>query len=583
VVSLDQLHHSAVAEVGTWIKESIPRAVELRPDDLGHWSNLEPTAGWLLPLEGGGSLVLVLNRNFPYSEPKFFIRERPDLIEGPHIEGGGKICLTGDIGRVDARRPVDIVRHSYSEALSLLKSNQAGANDADYIEDFAAYWLRGIPRRFKTLIEPGAPSRLVVCWRAKTFTLVAETKELALRFLANMYGDKERNLDVAVAIWMAPLPSPSEYPSSVQDLRALISRSSPDGLNLVDKVLTTSDDPIAVVLMGIPPRGRSVVAGVLIEPRIEPAGPGRKVQDPLHKGFRTGRVPAEVLAPRLQLSRHVADRIDGARTRRPAHLGEPAFSLKAVCLIGAGSLGSGLAKLLLQSGVGSVALVDPQTLSWDNIERHELGADSVSQYKAKELAAVLRKRFPLALNVTGHAADWRDVLRKTPSVVADADLVISTCGDWNAESALNDTHRSGLLRGPVVYGWLEDYALAAHAVAISAQGACFRCGFIPTGEHLLPATRSPRNTEPGCGGGISLYGAIDMAPGQAMIAALSLDLLAGNATAPVYRASLRPQSALVAADADWEPRWLSRYGPPPIGGTIIAGKWPQGDNCSCRS
>jgi sulfur-carrier protein adenylyltransferase/sulfurtransferase len=258
------------------------------------------------------------------------------------------------------------------------------------------------------------------------------------------------------------------------------------------------------------------------------------------------------------------------------------LSSKAVCLVGAGSLGSGIARLLLQSGVGRIALIDPDKLVWANIERHELGAQCVDQNKAKALAATFKGNFPLA-ETEGYDEGWRAVYRASPAVLNEADLVVSTCADWNAESALSDLQRTKVLKGPVLYGWLEESALAAHAVALAADGPCLRCGFTATGGYLFPVVRAPTGPAVACGVGISLYGAIDLAPAQAMIAGVALDLLLGKAQPVVHRVLCCPQPTLEAAGGDWSPDWVAKYGALPGGGTTVASEWPTAGSCICRS
>nr|WP_256437989.1 ThiF family adenylyltransferase [Rhodomicrobium sp. Az07] len=288
------------------------------------------------------------------------------------------------------------------------------------------------------------------------------------------------------------------------------------------------------------------------------------------------------MAQRYRLSRLSVNRIEQAKSRRPAYLSNELLT-KTVCVIGCGSLGSGVAKLLLQSGVGSLKLIDPEVMTWANTERHELGAASVGKNKAQELANHFSRNYPLCGGVIAYKNQWQEVLRAEPEMFGKADLVLSTCANWNAECALNDAHRAGQFSGPVLYGWLEDYAIAGHALAIGGGGTCLRCGFSKTGEVLVPVSRSAPPHVPGCGGGASPYGAIDMAPTQAMIASLALDLLLGRASAPVYRVSISPKATFASADADYSFEWLSQYGEPPCGGTITAGFWRQNENCVCHS
>jgi molybdopterin/thiamine biosynthesis adenylyltransferase len=187
-----------------------------------------------------------------------------------------------------------------------------------------------------------------------------------------------------------------------------------------------------------------------------------------------------------------------------------ALSDKRVAVLGCGSLGAGVAKLLLQSGVGNLLLIDPDKLEFMNISRHELGADSEGRNKAIALAERFRQMFPHAREVRGEPFPWQELLRRDPDAFKRCDLILSLTGNWNAESALNDLQRSETdqLRCTIVYGWLEEQACAAHALAIAPQGACLRCGFGPTGTIDVPATICPPNERFDCGAATSVYGAI---------------------------------------------------------------------------
>jgi hypothetical protein len=576
-------HKAALERVSKWVESKFKEAGQLSTQELAATPVANATLGWRLPFEGSGSLQLVLDKDFPYSEPRIIVEGRPLLLGGPHLESKGKICIAGDGGRFDTLNPVTVVEYVYHAAVSLLKGNEAKENDADFQHDFGAYWRReeqdAVPLR--TLIAPNGPSRKIVGWSGK-ITYVADDAALLTRFLKNMKVSASAVLKPAFAIWMKRLPRPDEYPASVEELRRLVASNSDDGLRVLDDVLTNPNLPVAGVLMG--PAGGSRPAGlggIRIEDKSVPFWLGSKVQDPLNRGFRPGKVPPVILAQRLQLKRvHVVE-IDSAKSRRPSYLSSELFS-KKVMLIGCGSLGSGIAKLLLQSGVGEVILIDPDAIGWVNIERHELGATSVALNKAKALASDFQAKFPLA-EVSVYPTTWLEAYRQNQQMFEESSLIVTTCANWNAESALSDLQQSGAFPVPVLFGWLEESALAAHAVALDFNSPCFRCGFSATGEPLFPVVRASNGIPAGCGGGISLYGAIDMAPAQAMIAGAALDVLLGKAKAPVHRVWVCTKANLDTAGADWSPSWISEHGLPPVGGTILPSAWPGKEGCSCRS
>src|SRR5690606_27577875 len=87
-----------------------------------------------------------------------------------------------------------------------------------------------------------------------------------------------------------------------------------------------------------------------------------------------------------------------------SHIGK-----ESIVVLGVGALGSGIASVLAQAGVGRMALVEPQTLGSENASRQQLGINQVGVNKATGLATELGKRFPhlaiegFALSAAGFA------------------------------------------------------------------------------------------------------------------------------------------------------------------------------------
>lgn len=147
---------------------------------------------------------------------------------------------------------------------------------------------------------------------------------------------------------------------------------------------------------------------------------------------------------------------------------------------------------------------------------------------------------------------------------------------------LNDLQRSGgaELMSPIIYGWLEEQAGAAHAVATGQQGACLRCGFTSTGSVLTPATTWGQAIDTGCAAPTSVYGPVELAPAQSLVASLAIDLLLDRATPPVHRVWLGNQHYLELGGGDWHPKWKYEYGDPRQGSTALAVPWEINGTCS---
>ncbi len=81
----------------------------------------------------------------------------------------------------------------------------------------------------------------------------------------------------------------------------------------------------------------------------------------------------------------------GVRGRLSAALRGTRFTL-----VGAGSLGSGVAELLVRGGVWDVHIVDPERLTAGNLVRHSLSVEDIGQHKAERLAQRLNRLSPFA-------------------------------------------------------------------------------------------------------------------------------------------------------------------------------------------
>lgn len=81
----------------------------------------------------------------------------------------------------------------------------------------------------------------------------------------------------------------------------------------------------------------------------------------------------------------------GARGQLSSRLRET-----SITLVGAGTLGSAIAELLVRGGVWNLHVIDPERLVAGNLVRHSLGLEDVSRPKAQALAARLNRISPFA-------------------------------------------------------------------------------------------------------------------------------------------------------------------------------------------
>lgn len=575
-------HAAAVLAVDAWIAGKYAGSSKATPAQLNEHGLGTGFEGWIIPIRPDVRIVLAVDPRFPFSRPKTAFSGLPQIRLGPHVEADQRLCTWGDDASTATGSPDAIAEAYIQESIALLIENESGGDVADFSIDFEAYWRRSVDFSINllSLVPLRPPSRFVVGSYGEGEILLAETASEADRWLKNRSGkNKARQSRTAGVIWLDPLPRPDEYPTDIPAFRRLLEKQAPDAVHVLDHVLSSSDARRALLLAGPATPKRNAAGGLIVDQGRQPRSFNKAL--PAHRGFRKGHVPPDVIGMRSRLRRSEVQQVDAAWTRLENGVFQ-ALRERRVAVLGCGSLGAGVARLLAQTGVGRLVLVDPDALRWENIGRHELGANEVGTNKATSLATHLRARLPHLLECEGYDKDWVRLALSNDSLFDGCDVVVSAMADWVGESALDDFARSRPLNAPVVYGWLERRAMAAHAVALTKDGACFKCGFDERGDAQTPATfwfKDEDNEQ--CAAPTSPYGATELSFAQALVSGLIIDLLLGRALAPAYRVWLARTVELERQGGAWSHRWKDNVGDPGHGAFIAGAEWPQREGCTC--
>jgi sulfur-carrier protein adenylyltransferase/sulfurtransferase len=544
-------------------------------DELGRYRTRHAVAGWRIAADlmgGPVELDVLLTEAFPYDPPRIALARPPPPGTWPHVEEDGALCLLPAEAALDHDRPVAVVERLLVDALDLVEDCLAGRNQAEFEGEAATYWARfagEAPPRIFSLADPGPPSRRVAVFAGATRFAVGDDPCRLARWLANA-GISPRagqELRPGALLWLdAPL-RPREFPRRAKDVLRLARERVPGGQDVLRGLIGERGGRTAVVLGASTGRG-PVLVGVVLAP---PAA------GELVRGFRPGRVPMPVLTHRcfggLPAKPAVVDRVDGrwAHGRdRDARFGRLASARVAV--VGCGSLGAPVALRLATAGVGHLALIDPGRLGWENIGRHPLGAAEVGLNKAEALARRIRAQLPHIGSVEAHAARWE----AAPERLETADLVVATTGDWGAEAALDDWHGAGHGPGSVLYGWLEAFACAGHAVTVARGSAPLRAGFEPAGRPRLRATEWPPKAAsvavPGCGVTFAPYGPVELTHVEGLVAEAALDALLEPGPASRHRVWAAHRKVLERSGGRWTAEWAGLIGGE--GGRVVELAWP---------
>lgn len=434
-----------------------------------------------------------------------------------------------------------------------------------------------------SLADPCGDTRRVKLWRSRAGYFVAEDRATLNAWLTNRGGKglpRDVECSSALLLWFDQPLLPSEYPNTPDDVRGLAARLSETAAAALDSFLGHEQQDW-VVLLGAQSDNGPCFAAVTIKPH---RGHGRNGPKRA-KGFRKGKGPPAVILEQARhgiLARHRVERADPwwihGRDGNPDLL---TLRTSRVVIVGCGSLGSPIARLLAQAGIGEIDLVDPDSVKLENTSRHVLGAEQYCQNKAAALAHRIQRDFPHA-RTSGHPFSWQKVASEQPNIFQQADLVISTIGSWSHEAELNARQIETGHPATTLYTWAEPHAAAGHAVLIGNVGGCFACGLSPTGTSLFQVANFPGPTlqrEAACGNHFQPYGASEISAIASMAAELALDHLLSRAASATYRIISGREAAVARIGGVWTEGWRATTQGRPSA-TMVERVWRQDLVCS---
>ena len=558
-------HANAIRIVDDWLRIAYPEAIRANSWQLDKSGFARSSIGWRIQLKHHVSLLIAVDQLFPYSKPAavFFGPGAPKV--GPHIEDNGCLCLVTSDLTTDSLDPAGIFAYFIDKASRLLELLDRDELLEDYVIDFGAYWSRSrtTGRSVQILFDLAPPTRPLFLGTYRSQRIVSDDEKRLRRWLLHRVGEAYKDdFEHSIFVWLKTLPEPSAYPETYRDLRTLIDGA--EGAPLLDDVISGNEAGGVMVIGGASSPGRTSGGAIIFSAAQERHS---------NKGFRPGKMPAASRNISLKIDRASVIPVDAAATRIPLTQLNAAGAAH-IAILGCGSLGAGATMLLAQQGIKSFSLFDPDSLGWENIGRHALGAREVGTNKADALKAKILSDLPDTEAIASYAKDWRLVLAEDSSLFDGVSLIISATGDWGSNAALSDLQAKGGIKSPVIYTWLERNAIAAHVVVLQGTKSSLRSGFDNTGRPLtMAASWWSEDQDPRCGGAASPYGAIDLAAGQSLVARAALDIASGSADAPLWRVWVGLSSDLEKAGGFWSSAFRSVVGDPAEGGKMMAAHW----------
>lgn len=146
---------------------------------------------------------------------------------------------------------------------------------------------------------------------------------------------------------------------------------------------------------------------------------------------------------------------------------------KKVLIVGAGSLGSYVARELVKAGVKTLTIYDSESLVEENLLRHTVDGFWIGYSKTLGLKYELEQIQPeIFVNAVGNDIDKKSIIAE----MEKADLILFTVGSSTVQWKLNKVLKTEKCKAKVVYAWLEAGGENSHILMIDydKQG-CFEC------------------------------------------------------------------------------------------------------------
>lgn len=581
--SLPTRREAAFGAVGNWLA-SLPGTVrQLDAGELRAYAGRHAIHGWRLEVafpDGVRRIDILADKAFPRTPMRVMLLDRPPFLTWPHVEEDGALCLLPEIAEVSASNPAAAARNVLGGASRLIEDCLAGTNEEDFRTEFGSYWYWARTEGctpVRSLLAAAGPTRPIRVWRGQAFYLLGEDEASINAWLRNLFdADKPHTTEPAMLLWLARPLLPREYPSSAEDVMALARNAGGDAAAQLERLAATCPEAV-VVAIGADSSNGPCLGAVTVTPR-----KGGSLQN----GFPPGRVPERILSQRFfggaKVIRSSLDRVDPAWVHGRGR--DPRFAKlrdSRVLVLGCGSIGAPVALALAEAGVGRLGLVDPDRLTWANVGRHPLGADTVDLNKAVALAKRIRRSYP-HIEVEAYPTCWEALPGGLGDERIAGDLIVTAVGRWASEGGLNEWHLCAGRSPAVVYGWTEPHACAGHAVAITKTGGCLECGFDDAGTPRLCVCGWESETtlqEPACGAMFQPYGPIELAHIVAVIAELAMDCLLGTVATSTHRIWADRRRRLTEMGGSWTGEWVKIAGNRLDGGFLHESVWAASADC----
>jgi len=424
--------------------------------------------------------IVAFPKTFPDTLPKIYLSKEDfkNYYPIPHVDHNRFICTRDpEVTFLYENNINEGLQYLVSVAEKIINDGISKRNVKDFDKEFLAYW-NDVARSLKilSLISPtdeiSRASIIQLPDNSQRYGhfIVAKSIKEAKDWMENLVIDFDGH-SAKEAIYLPLKQGFLPYDINTNnDVLDILEREERKLFKALEEYFNESDSN-RVVIFSVPlPEGKALGAWIH-EPWDEKA-----VQ-----GFRRGKIP---LRNRLSktgtnvITKLRVERIDRDRlfSRGGTGITQP-IKNSSIAIVGCGSIGGAVAVSLSKSGINNFSLIDNQKIEPENVARYTCGFLQIGFEKCNAIKTTLKFHFP-NIYCEEKNDDILDLLQKDESYLNKFNLTIVAIGKHWIERRLNDLQKRGVITTPIVYVWLEPYAVAGQILFIHPyQGGCYACCF----------------------------------------------------------------------------------------------------------
>lgn len=404
-------------------------------------------------------IITEISHNFPLNYPKFYTTDKNMFLRYPHIEpfnnriNAHGICLNAEEDKLYYENPYDLLCDSYNRLIEFIDKIEKNEFDKNEIfDEFDSYWcsVRCTLYYNKNLINKYKSFKLLDLYIVKTKKqelLFIEEERYIKQFCNSADYEYSKNKILYINLGKE---LENNIPKTYADLNNLIIKLG--YLVNLQKIKKINNIFNAILFsFNIPNTKEIHYAGIYFDER-KSSQVFNFINPFLNKENRSkkfyGISAMDISNSRLYKRGGTLMNVNVNKKR------------KKIAVIGCGSVGAALTHKLVKVGCNNIILIDPETLSSDNIARHLLGVEYLEQNKALALKTYLEKQF---LDININAID--DYVENQFKKLTECDLIITALGsDANhiEEKIIRDSI-NGKFK-PVISCWFEATASIGHSL-----------------------------------------------------------------------------------------------------------------------